>query len=57
VDVFRELLKHHFNLESVDINDWAPINAAALNGHVELVRQLLKHGAKLELDVLMAGHV
>jgi len=35
-------------LESANNNGWTPLNIAAQNGHVEVVRELLKHGAKLE---------
>jgi ankyrin repeat protein len=29
-------------------NDWIPLNSAADDGHVEVVRELLKHDAKVK---------
>jgi ankyrin repeat protein len=35
-------------LENANNNGWTPLNSAAEKGHLDIVRELLKHGAKLE---------
>jgi len=37
-------------VESADKDVWTPLESAALNGHVEVFRELLKHGAELESE-------
>ena len=35
-------------MESVNDDGWTPLNGAACKGHVEVVRELLNHGASME---------
>jgi ankyrin repeat protein len=37
-------MKYGVKLESANNNGWTTVNAAANKGHVEVVRELLKHG-------------
>jgi ankyrin repeat protein len=46
VEVIRELLKNGAKVESVNKNGYTPLNTADEKGHMEVVRELQKHGAK-----------
>ena len=35
-------------MESADKGVSTPLNSAAFNGHVEVIRELLKHGGKVD---------
>jgi ankyrin repeat protein len=41
------LLNHGAKLESTDKDVWTHLNSTAKNGNLEVVRELLKRGAKM----------
>jgi ankyrin repeat protein len=43
--VVRELLNHDANVNAANKDGFTPLYAARQNGHVEVLRELLNHGA------------
>jgi len=57
VEVFRELLKHGAEVESADKYGWTPLESGVLNGHVEVVRELLNIALKWKVQIKVLGHL
>ena len=49
----RELLKHGAKMEKADNLGYTPLKTAVSKGHVEVVRELLNHDAKVDCAVKM----
>jgi ankyrin repeat protein len=50
VEVVRELLKYcAIIVDIANKNGWTPLNVAASNGYMEVVRELLKHGVSVDI--------
>ena len=48
-EVARVLLKHGTDMNSGDINIWAPLHEAPKDGHSKVVHFLLNHGANVQV--------
>jgi ankyrin repeat protein len=47
LEVVRELLKRGAKVESADKKGWTPLKTAVHKGHMDVVLELRKHGARV----------